>query len=252
MIIINSNNYAKNKSESLFQSLWSGLIGAWFPNIFIFDGTLADLSNNKLHGIFTNMDNQQKTISSQRGNVTNFNGINNYVNLGTPSKLNVQNKPYSINTWIRPITFTDYQNVIFNGSTSAQFGIIIPSTGVWRAQNNTITDTSGGQLTLNNWFNITITFNGSVQKTYQNGRFLNQQTTNNSRGYANNVTIGGDVFNNRYFNGQISELYFYNRVLTQYEIGLFFRNISPLTYKKINRLGRFLNRRQRSRVIFFD
>jgi hypothetical protein len=173
--------------------------------------TWTDLSGNGNTGTLTN----GPTYSSANGGSIAFDGGNDWVNLGNPSNLNILN--FTICAWSKSFTFTNYQNLIFKGDTAAgQYGIIVNSSGQWTVQPN-IGFISGDSLTLNTWNFLVGTCNGTQITAYRNGQQKAQYSISPiSRGSV--VSIGADIPNSRYFNGNIAHVSMYNRALSAAEI----------------------------------
>ena len=145
-----------------------------------------------------------------------FNGQNDYINLQNLSSLNILG-PYTISLWVKPRSFSNYQNAIFKGDiTFGQYGIVVDSTGLWVAQREHATNVNGGTMRLNEYFHLVVSADSDTIRTYQNGVFQSSDSrVQNERG---SVTIGADVVNGRYFNGLIDDVRIYNRTLSPDEI----------------------------------
>lgn len=74
--------YARNASESAYPGLWRGLMGAWLPSFGPSGNTLYDLSGKKNHGVLTAMDPATDWIVGLCGYALDFNGVDQYVDLG--------------------------------------------------------------------------------------------------------------------------------------------------------------------------
>src|SRR3989344_1595907 len=144
-----------------------GLVGYWAMNESLWNttsGEVKDVSVNANNG--TAVGNATTTASGQYSYAGTFDGSGDYVNLGNPSSLNFPSG-YTIAAWIRPTSaFTNYQNVFAKGdATALQYGIIIPSTGIWSGQQITGGDITGGQLTLDTWSFVVVTHDGATMRT---------------------------------------------------------------------------------------
>ena len=169
-----------------------------------------DISGFRNNGVLIN----GPTFNSGNGGSIVFDGSNDYVNLGNPTSLNILN--FTVCIWSKSSTFTDYQNLIFKGDGGAgQYGIAINSLGQWTVQPNVsfISDT----LTLNAWNFLVGTYNGTQITAYRNGEQKTQYSISQTN-RGNTITIGGDIVNNRYLNGSISQTLIYNRALSATEV----------------------------------
>jgi len=127
-----------------------------------------------------------------------------YISLGNPASLDLTSA-YTISLWVYPQSFSDYQNAIYKGDSSAgQYGLIIFSDGSWYAQADTTPIQGGSNLVLNEWQYVTITWNGTTLTVYKNGAYSNSGSSSVvSRGTE--VILGADTVNGRYFDGYVDE-----------------------------------------------
>lgn len=77
-----ATGYAKNASQSAHPNLWDGLVGAWMPSLGVTGETLRDVSGNGNHGTLTNMDAASDWVTTSKGLALDFDGVNDYVDLG--------------------------------------------------------------------------------------------------------------------------------------------------------------------------
>ena len=83
-----STGYAKNASESANPNLWKGLVGAWMPSFGVTGNTLKDVSGNGNDGTLTNMDAATDWVGTSKGLALDFDGDNDYIELGSISANN--------------------------------------------------------------------------------------------------------------------------------------------------------------------
>ena len=76
------SNRARNGSQARMPSLWRGLVGAWSPVLGVQGSRLFDLSFGGNHGDLTNMDPATDWAVGERGYALDFDGSNDYVDLG--------------------------------------------------------------------------------------------------------------------------------------------------------------------------
>ena len=180
--------------------------------------TWFDLSGNSNHGSFVN----SPVYGSGNGGFISFPG-NAYVNCGNGSSLSLTNNfsisvVFSPNTW--PIGSwatlvskgdTSYRVQNSNGTLGFDFG----TTGL--SQVDTV---STGGMAKNGWFIVTSIFDGSSKKIYINGVLdTNASVTGTVSTNSFNVYIGENAqANSRFFNGKISAVQIYDKVLTLDEI----------------------------------
>ena len=168
-----------------------------------------DLTSNQNVGTLTN----GPTFNTGSGGSIVFDGVNDYLNLGNPSTLNILN--FTVCAWAKSSTFTNYQNIIFKGTTTGQYGIALNSSGDWTIQPNT--GFTGDILSLNTWNFFVGTYNGTQITAYRNGVQKQQYSIAQSY-FGSIITVGTDTVNSRYFNGNIAQVSIYNRALSATEI----------------------------------
>ena len=157
-------------------------------------------------------------VSGLVGGAYTFDGIDDMINITNTISINLTSS-FTIGMFVKPNSFSDYQNLLFKPTTgdNAQFGIIIPETGIWSAQATTGGNTAGAQLVVGQWSYVAYTFNGTHILTYDNGSLVTSKavtvTTN-----GQDLTIGADTVFGRYFNGSIDEFMIFNRTLSANEL----------------------------------
>ncbi len=163
------------------------------------------------------------------GQGLNFNGINNYVNVGNKAGLNLTNN-FTVEAWIYPTG---------QGSAGASGGIIVNKESVyeigrfgngsirWAFQWNNgvgwLWNDTGINAPLNQWTHVAITFSPTAQiKAYKNGVLASTvQGQASLLTNANSLWIGGRSGFSQFFQGNIDEVRIYNgRTLAQGEIQL--------------------------------
>ena len=213
----------------------NGLLG-WWP----FNGNANDESGNGNNGLAVG-----PTLTTNRTGESNsaylFDGTNDYINISPAlSELNSLSE-ITISTWIYKDGAglgTYFSHWIDNGQPTTPIGI---TQSVNSSDKFTVAMIGGQQtssqssISLNNWNNITLVFNGSSQagsrlKLYVNGVFVENMPDTNiplrSGTVANRTYIGAnaafpDSINNaiyQYFKGKIDDMGIWNRALTAEEI----------------------------------
>ena len=218
----------------------NGLV-AWWP----FNGNANDESGNGNNGLAVG-----PTLTTNRTGESNsaylFDGTNDYINISPAlSKLNSLSE-ITISSWIYKDGAglgTYFSHWIDNGQPSTPIGI----TQAINSSDKFTVAMIGGQQTssqssisLNNWNNITLVYNGSNPtgsklKLYVNGVFIENMPDTNiplkSGMVANRTYIGAnaafpDNFNNtiyQYFKGKIDDVAIWNRGLTTEEISKIYK-----------------------------
>jgi hypothetical protein len=193
-----------------------------YPNT----GTIwTDISGNGNNGTMTN----GPIFGTASGGQITFDGVNDYVELGTNTSLNLIN--ISISVWVKPTTTTDYIPVIgryhntttyngwelyyFKSTNKFYFGGRESSSSYLQVMSN-------NTYSINNWYNITGVKLGNVWSLYVNG-VLDNSLTLGSGTIAfgtNSIQIGGLITSGASYYGKsdISQSIIYNRALSQSEI----------------------------------
>jgi len=117
--------FARNASVSAYPRLWKGLIGAWSPNLGPTGLTLFDQSINKNNGTLTNMDAVTDWIVDERGYALDFDGTNDYINVGKNSfDLGIR-RHATFSTWFRSNTSNANRSLMGDWNSSVGFSIRI-------------------------------------------------------------------------------------------------------------------------------
>ena len=186
-----------------------------------------DLSLTKLNGVLTN----GASYSSSEGGKIVFDGTNDYINFGNSyTNLDLSNK--SFQAWIKKLGSSQKGIIDKEFDTGGEnYG----GWGFWTQSNNKLWWWSQGfkdlkddgplSITLGSWTNVAVTYDITTKTAsfYING-ILNSQKTDvtivdKSSGSAN-LVIGAlrSGLTNFYFDGDISIVSAYNRVLSSQEI----------------------------------
>jgi hypothetical protein len=149
-----------------------------------------------------------------------FDGSNDYINIPSTS-LVYGASPRTMMSWAR-ITSNDgsthasfaYGNPVSNQAFFIGIYGLNPFCGAW-ANDLTATNTS---ININTWFHTACVFDGSIAYLYVSGIL----TTSASKGWSttniNRAYLGRQADNLQYWNGHISQVQLYNRVLSASEI----------------------------------
>jgi hypothetical protein len=215
----NGVNYS-DTCNAVSGSLVNGLV-AYYP----FCGNANDQSGNGLNGIVNGA-----TLTTDRfGNSNsayNFDGVNDFIQ--APS-INFSN--HTISCWVNLETYSTNSSGNLSGIISSLMGP--PYSGLeLRIDGNGFTtyllggnsmwyhNTIPNSFPLNEWINLTVSWDGSITKIYKNGILI--QTLNVPFFTNNNfpILIGtrGDYSNGGWFDGKIDDIGVWNRSLTQQEI----------------------------------
>lgn len=239
--IFSGVNYSET-CNAVNGSLVNGLLGYW-P----FCGNANDQSGNGNHGAVNGA-----TLTTDRfGNVNsayNFDGLSNYIDLNEQLP-----NTFSISLWVMVDVFKSYSGVNHNniggtmiGTFNNNFGFsgfACETTGVpntfgqhfaafWNPNPNNVAVTASTNLSLNQWKNLIVTFDGTNLKYYVNGVLegnSNAIFTQNNR----NIFIGARQFHlngpDFFFDGKIDDVGLWNRALTPQEVSQLFNQNQCIT-----------------------
>ncbi|MFT7084487.1 MAG: hypothetical protein ACJAV5_000193 [Vicingaceae bacterium] len=157
-----------------------------------------------------------EAASGASGNSGNFNGTSAYANAGNRSDL--QTDSMTIMSFIRPTNLTGKKVIASKITSATGWEFYLDGANLkLTTGSKTITATSP-DIIANNWVSVGATVSGDSVKLYVNGLPINSEaSTQLSTNTASNFFIGKDTTSG-YFLGQIDEMRFYNRALTDQEI----------------------------------
>ena len=169
--------------------------------------TWTDLSGNGNTGTLTN----GPTYSSSNGGSIVFDGVDDYVNCGTPS---ISVGKITVNAWVKINAGSLFQHIVDSASASWHLAILDDNRPYF--WNGSTYHQSAQILSISTWYMLT-GVQGSTLDIFVNG-VLSQSLATNVNVTTNNVIIGDYQGNSRPFNGNISQVSIYNRALTASEI----------------------------------
>ncbi len=165
-----------------------------------------------------------------------FNGTSSYINLGTPSDLNITGA-LSICAWVHPTNFSNYwwivAKTVGNGGTQETYEFRIEATtgkiNLLGPGTNAISTVA---LTAGAWNFVCATRDASNNVAlYVNGSAAGTGTSAAPTSLATTPTyIGTRGDNYTYFNGYQDEIGIWSRVLTSTEVSTLYNGGAGLTY----------------------
>jgi hypothetical protein len=196
----------------------------------------TDVSGNGNNGTLTN----GPTFDGGNGGSIVFDGVNDYVTMGTPTLLNITGS-ITIYSWVNLINFptagisTIYEKGYDGTHEQIHFrfrnvgGVNSIDCGTYSLPVDTnfstitiLTGSNANLITTNQWNNVVGQYDGANWNIYVNGT-LSSTSTQNQGPLASTspVSIGGAFIStafSRFINGKISNTMVYNRALTAAEI----------------------------------
>jgi len=152
---------------------------------------------------------------------------NDFVSVGNPPEVNVD-KQFTIACWVSGTNFGDYRTIMSktdNGAYASTVEKKLPSGWVHSA-GNYLQVSGTTELQTNKWYHVALTFDGSDEVVYLDGKEEGRKTGKGNITICNaDFMIGaepsGQAVDPSYpaWHGILDEFYFYNRALTKDEIG---------------------------------
>ena len=153
---------------------------------------------------------QISTAQSKYGGASiEFDGTGDYALIPSNSAFQFGSGNFTIEAWVYPRSFNSYNAIASNmqlGETSWAFTFM--SNGVLRFQtyNESIASTSSNAVALNQWSHVAVTRANNNCTVFVNGTQQGTGTVANAFSLLSNVSAGGDLSTNNYFNGYIDDL----------------------------------------------
>lgn len=167
------------------------------------------------------------TYSTTAKGLFNFNGSSTFFT--SPENSSFNTETFTIECWAR--TSSVNQNGFFfeKGTVNSQYAIFLENPNIKIRTNTAFSGladlqfTAASYIQANVWFLVTASYNNGLKSFYINGVLLGTQTvtggfTTNANGMSIGVYGGQTGGRGYYFNGDIANLRFYNRVLTNAEV----------------------------------
>ncbi|HLC42882.1 MAG TPA: LamG-like jellyroll fold domain-containing protein [Methylomirabilota bacterium] len=182
--------------------------------------TVTDLSGSGNSGTISGA---TWTAAGRFGGALSFNGSSSWVTVNDVNSLDLTTG-MTVEAWVRPTALNGWRTVVLkerpgtlayalyaNMSANRPSGEVTIPDGV---------DTQGtGQLPLNTWSHLAVTYDGATLRLYVNGVQVSSRAAGGSIATsASPLRIGGNSVWGEYFAGQIDEIRIYNRARSQAEI----------------------------------
>lgn len=168
-------------------------------------------------------------VMANAQNTLDFDGTNDYVDMGNDTSLQISGKYITLEAWIYPTSWKTNAydgNIIAKEYNTSNYGYMLRC-GAGGKLNFALGDgswheitTSSTVLSLNTWQHVAGTFDGSMMRLYLNGAAIDSLSFNGniSKTSSNNLYIGAHLTYSRYYQGQIDEVKIWNICRTQSEI----------------------------------
>jgi hypothetical protein len=176
--------------------------------------TWTDLSGNNNTGTLTN----GPTFNAGNQGSIVFDGTNDYVPIGT-SGFPFGSSAGTLSVWAKTNTISSgYIWIVSYGTalgSQSRFLGINSSTYLFGGYGD---DINASGVPLNTWFNMVGVYDGTNAFLYINGNLVSGPTAKSWNTIANNAQLGRQTNGGEYWNGNISQVQVYNRVLSATEV----------------------------------
>ena len=191
-----------------------GMMVSWWPG----DGNAIDIQGSRTGTLVGGA----TFASGEVAQAFSFDGNNDSVDLGTSNLLGGATQ-ITIDAWVYPTGFPDYQGIIYPGPTNIWWIQLLPSAQVRFAINNSASGAADSTNTIpaNQWTHLALTWDGTTARLYING--VQDPTTLAASGAipddsGNTKAIGSRGGIDQFFNGLIDEVEIFDRALSAEEI----------------------------------
>ena len=170
----------------------------------------------------------------------NFDGIDDYVDIGTAPTIAGSFNTTTISAWINVTGGTGTWRAIVSPADSHHFHFQIRNNNMleiyfYGPGIGTISTTLFDSSNYNKWFHIVGIWDGAYAKLYINGKLESQSTAGSGTISAatTDLTIGRGYGPGRYFSGQIDDVRIYNYALTSEQVKQVYNNGSVVNYAPV-------------------
>lgn len=237
ILVYGTGSYSSLPTGTAYYNLTlnDGLVGYW--KLDETSGTRADDSSGWGNsGALLNgptISTTVPTLNFSNPRSLNFDGVNDYVNMGNNNSLDRGSLPFSIAAWFKVDTaggVGEWRPIIDKGSSNA-----IQNYGLWTSANpfvNKIDFISGNgdwgdtvSLTTilpDTWYHAAGTWDGTTKRLYVNGVLEKSSTPGSTEKPVSSPStfkIGG-ARDSAYLDGNVDDVRVYNRVLKPFEIAV--------------------------------
>lgn len=210
-----------------------GLIGHWRLDDGSANGSIVDASDEANDGQgfnFASPNGPSSDVPDTAGNnggSFGFDGVNDYISVGTDESLRLVDGTYSQSLWLKSNSYDDGYHGIIGYQAGSLAGDRYPFiyvrndaiyAGFGSGGNTWKGVIADGVISIGEWNHVAVTFDGDSMELFVNGESV---ATNNDFGGTTPTTQHAQLNIgrvNNYFNGQLDEVRVYNRALTASEV----------------------------------
>ncbi len=170
----------------------------------------------------------QWTSNGAEGSALTFDGQNDFVLVSNADNLNVTDQ-ITLMAWANTKE-NKTAKIVEKGDWDGN-SLLQDHWNGWAAQIRTASNKSysinwsNGIPVYNEWYHLALTYNGSVMKLFVNGQLTNsKQVSGKLHVNGRDFVIGSNNGAQKFFNGSIDDVRFFNKALTQTEIQAIYNN----------------------------
>jgi hypothetical protein len=193
------------------------------------NGTASDSSGYGNNGTLRN--GALVVDDPERGKVLSLDGVDDYVDLGNPTSLNLSvGGQATITAWAKLAVTHNHNTILSKGEWKEAYSLVVkgdtsPANELWTGNDTSVF--SGDPVPLNVWTHVAVVIVGDLTTFYINGQVsgaLNQDRGNPIDNTSVGVSIGREQYSGSlpagrwFFNGKLDDVRIYQRALSQSEI----------------------------------
>jgi Concanavalin A-like lectin/glucanases superfamily len=212
--------------------------GALVARLTFDEGTADDSSGYDNHGTLVN--GATIVADPQRGWVASFDGVNDYVDLGNDSSLELSlTGQATVAAWLKLAVSHNHNTILSKGEWQEAYALLIkgdttPGDQLWTGNDTSVF--SGSAVPTNIWTHVAVTISNDLATFYMNGQLAgapSQDRGNAIDTTTNNFCLGREQYPGAlpagrwFFNGQMDDVRLYAKSLTAAEIQNMFLNTTP-------------------------
>jgi len=214
--LIDNPNYQDfaTGDDSAYPELWDGCVGAWAPCLGPTGLRLHDMGGRANWGTLTNMDAATDWVVDGGKYALDFDGVNDYVNIGDLTAFN--RSTYSVSMWFKSFSASPTATPIFWIGNSGN----VPDLVIFPNRNGTIQIYIPDQIVNAGiahggvWNHVVIVRSGASGGLYVNGVLVANITSIGNSLLQPVFYIGGFPLGSTYHNGMADDVRAFNRILT--------------------------------------
>lgn len=191
-----------------------------------FESNFRDLGLNNNHGVKVGNPIFISDRNDKLSSAIKLDGTNSYIRIPNDNNLSLTGF-YSICFWIKPYNYgeggfgriLEKRDNSSGAGTGLQINLNSTVNGLTFAKVGNTTVKINDCIDLNTWQFFSFTFDGNYLKVYKNGTIINTYSFPKLEQTTVDLLIGQAQSLNRAFNGEIDDIYIFNRILNQGEVG---------------------------------